>query len=177
MSMRPPTEPIDASPQQVADRLTRQLLTVRSVWFPTRNELRDWNETRSPLYVRWLGDHRFEVGPRLVNMWAACFSPVVRGALEADPQGTRMRWERGFPRFTRAVQGFWVVLLAAWFVALVVSVGRGTEPAGVFGFWLLLAGSTVVSTAVGGRMGGRALDEALPWMVEIASQPPVDEDW
>ncbi len=177
MPTRPPPDAIPAPPDEVARRLEARLFPIRSVWFPTRAELRDWSASGSPLYLRWLGSGRFEIGPRVDNMWAACFSPVIRGALHADGGGTRLTWERAFPRLTRAVQAAWAVLLAGWLAALAPAIARGEESPGTLVFWVLLAGATAASTAVGGKLGGRALDDALPWLVEVASEEPVDEDW
>lgn len=170
----PPELPTDlpTPPLAVEHRLLLQALPVRSVWFPSRNDLRDWDHSGSPVYVRRLSPGRFEIGPRLGAMWASVFSPIIVAELEAAGPGTRAVWRRGYPRLTTAVLGIWAVLIAIWGTA--IGMGIGTN--GVLG-WLLITFVTVVAPIVGGTRGGRALDAAIPWITEVVLAPDESEDW
>ena len=170
--------PVPGTPAEVRTRLRTALLPMGSVWFPTRKELRDWEASELPLYVRWRGGNRLEVGPRLASMWASCFSPVLRGELRPDGEDqTTFAFQREFPRVTRAVLALWAVLLTGWGALLAVAVAGGELPPGL-AWWAVLAGSATAGPAVGWSLGGAALDRALPWLQDQASRAPIPgEDW
>lgn len=169
-----PPGAVDAAPTVVVRRLQQRLLTLASVWFPTRRELRAWEQSGVPLYVRVLRGHRVEVGPRLQSMWAACFAPVWEGRVYDDRGRARIHWRRRPQWFTAALLAGWWAIIAAWPVAL----AQDPEEGGRWVvFWAFLL---VVSTAgplIGWTMGGRTLREALPWLEQAMQQPDVDEDW
>ena len=52
---------IQGTPGEVRDRLTAQILVVRSLWFPSPRDLRGWDNAISPVYLRWLGEAEVEV--------------------------------------------------------------------------------------------------------------------
>jgi len=170
-----PRELPDA-PAAVHERLRSRLLLVRSVWFPSPRELRAWSTTGVPLYVRPLGPRSLEVGPRLHSMWAACFSPVQELVLAGEDRTTVVH-RRRLPRFTTGLLVVWWVLTVAWAAAIVPQVLAGDESPAWLLFWTVLAASSTGGPALGYVMGGRALDEALPWLAEMLETPDVDEDW
>jgi hypothetical protein len=171
----PPT--VDAPSETVDNRLDTRLLPIRSVWFPTPRELRRWRESGVPLYVRRLGPGRVEVGPRLDSLWAACFAPVLEGRLAPADGHTRLDWRRRWPRFTLALLAGWWVVLVVWPVVLFVQISAGRDEAGWLPFWAFLVVASTAGPAVGWVLGGRALDEAVPWLAEALRLPEVDEDW
>ena len=176
MAHRSPFPPIDASPTEVRQRLLRRLLGVRSVWFPTPAELREWDETTSPLYVRWSSATHFEIGPRLASMWAACFSPVWRGTLTGEDT-TTVTWSVALPRTTVALLVGWTVVLIGWMAQLGPEIMAGDTSPMMLGFWGLLAGGTIGGPLVGARFGGEALETELPFLLDAAQTPAVEEDW
>lgn len=177
MSTRPPTDPIPAPPAEVVDRLRSQLFGVRSVWFPSRNDLRDWEQAPQPLYIRWLDQRRFEIGPRLESMWAACFSPVWQGEISGSGDETVITWNRWYPTFTLVLLFVWTLLIGLWGAVLWSAVSAGREEPGMLFFWALLAGGAALAAAVGTVMGGGRLGAAMPWLTEAITKAPVDEDW
>lgn len=167
---------VEGTPSQVRDRLSRRILVMRSLWFPTPRELRAWKDAGVPAYVVWLPDDGFEVGPRTESMWAACFSPVLRGRLEDEVGRTRLAWKRSWPRFTMSVLAMWAVTLTAWLVAIGVQLASGTVDLGAILWWTVLAVSTSLGPGLGATLGGRALDDAAEWVRTTASAA-VEEDW
>jgi len=163
-------------PAVVHERLRSRLLLVRSVWFPTPRELRAWSTTGLPLYVRPLGPRRVEVGPRLHSMWASCFSPVDELVLGGE-QRTTLTVQRRLPRFTLGLLVVWWVVTVAWGAAGVPQVIAGLESPAWLLFWTVLAVASTGGPAMGFVMGGKALDEAAPWLRETLETPDVEEDW
>lgn len=159
-------------PAAVAQRLCRQAPVVRSVWFPTRAELATWESSGAPLYVRPLGPGRFEVGPRLDNMWASVFSPVWELRLEPDGAGAHAQWSRRLPQLTRIVLGIWTTILLAWGAMLATGQGTNSAP-----FWGLLGLATAAAPLVGRSRGGSALEDGVPWLAAILLAPDDEEDW
>lgn len=167
----PPTTlptPVDA----VTARLARQGLVIRSVWFPSTSEAENWRSSGVPLYVRPLSTHALELGPRLENMWASVFSPVLVGTLTDAASGCEVQWSRRPVRLTSGILATWVALLVAWPVTMVVS-----GDVGGFWFWLLLAASTISAPIVGWVRGGQALDDGIPWLEAILLAEDEEEDW
>jgi hypothetical protein len=158
-------------------RLKARLLPIRSLWFPTRAELRAWEHSGLSLYVRPLSPTDFEVGPRLYSMWAAAFSPVLRARMTADERGTQLTWKRAWPRFTLGVLILWWVATAGWAVSLFPGLLSGDEHPAWMIFWGLLALSSTAGAAVGWVQGGHELDGALAVLDEALRAPDVDEDW
>jgi len=163
-------------PPVVHERLRARLLLVRSVWFPTPRELRAWTASGVPLYVRPLGPRRLEVGPRLHSMWAACFSPVDELVLSGDDQA-QLSVRRRAPRFTLGLLVVWWVVTVAWAAAVIPTVIAGEESPAWLLFWMVLAIASTAGPALGYVLGGRALDEAHPWLADQLQTPDVDEDW
>ena len=167
---------VDAEPAEVVARLRHRLLPVRSVWFPTRRELRDWDAAGVPLYVRSLGPDRIEVGPRLQSMWASCFAPVWAGHAWPEGRGTRMGWIRRWPRFTLALLIGWWSILGLWLVAL-QQPPVAEDPQRWMVFWTFLALASTAGPALGRRWGGQALDAAEPWLRDAMIHSTEGEDW
>lgn len=174
--MNDPSPIVEGSPAEVRKRLSARVLVIRSTWFPTPKELRLWQSSGVPAYVRWLRDDGIEIGPRLSSMWAACFSPVLRGRMVAEGARTRIVWRRSLPGFTLGVIGLWAAVLLVWFVGIVYQLTQGHVDAGAIFWWCVLAGGTVAGPALGFRYGGPALDDAERWVRESASAA-VEEDW
>lgn len=168
-----PTVPthLPTPPDAVLTRLARQGLALHSVWFPTRADIARWNRSGCPLYVRRRGDRRALVGPRLGNMWASAFSPVLELQLSTDGAGTRVHVRRRLEPVTLTVLALWSVLLAGWAIAFAIET---SFPGGV---WLLLVVATVSAPIVGWVQGGRALDAGIPWLTEVLLAPDDLEDW
>lgn len=164
---------VDGAPPEVRARLDARLLRLHSVWFPTRTELAAWGTCDVPLYVRWIRGGEVEVGPRLHSMWAACFSPVLRGSLQpAGDTRSELRLERAIPRVTATVIGLWWAVLALWMGTLALPQPPGAEdPAGWLPFWGVLAVASTLGPAVGWYGGGRELRGALPWLEQQLAVP------
>jgi predicted anti-sigma-YlaC factor YlaD len=109
-------------------------------------------------------------------MWAACFSPVWRGQLRGE-QTTTLTWTRALPRATTALLTAWTVVLFGWMTQLVPEIQAGATSPVLLGFWALLAGGTVMGPVVGTRFGGAALEAELPYLLDAATTPAVEEDW
>lgn len=152
----------------VIARLLRWGLVVRSVWFPNRQDLASWGVSGCPLYVRPLAPDRIEVGPHLISMWAAVFSPVLEVRFHAD----RLEVRRRLPHVTTAVLVTWGVVVTVWAAGLVL--GAQVPPPAI---WMVVASSTVAAPLFGWTLGGRALEAGLPWLVEVLLAPDDEEDW
>jgi hypothetical protein len=164
-------------PDEVLSRLRSHLVLVRSVWFPTQRELREWAASGSPLYVRPIGKRRVEVGPRLASLWAACFAPVDEIVFAESDGGTTLSVSRRFPRFTSGLLVVWWVLTVGWGVAVIPEVFAGRESPAWLLFWGILALSSTGGPAMGYVLGGRALDEGHPWLRSTLTTPDAGEDW
>ena len=168
--MRPLPPAIPASTSDVRARLMHHLLVIRSVWFPTLKELDAWQSTEAPLYVSAQGPNRVEVGPRLHNMWASCFSPVVHIELRSDAGGTALDYALGLPRTTRRLMIAWGALMLIWLAVLAFANG-GEDFQRTLPFWLLLSGATAAGPVIGRTMGGRALSDAIPGLQRVLERP------
>lgn len=167
---------VDGRVDEVRRRISQRALVVRSTWFPTPRELRAWEASGVPAYVRWLRHDVIEVGPRLESMWASCFSPVLRGPLQAEGARTRVAWRRAWPGFTVGLLGLWVTVLLVWFVAIAWQISEGYVDAGAVFWWCFLAAATASAPLLGWRYGGPELDEAEAWVRQMASLA-AEEDW
>lgn len=168
--MLSPATTLPTSAQAVQQRLQRQGLVIRSVWFPTKAELTAWEQAGTPLYVRPLAVDHIELGPRLGSMWASVFSPVLVGRFTDHQPGCSVRWSRRLPRLTTAVLGLWVLILIGWSITLL------SEPKGLL-FWALLVAATGVAPVVGWVRGGRALNDGIPWLDAVLMAEDEEEDW
>ncbi len=177
MPTRSPLQPIPATVDEVRERLSSRILTLRSIWFPSPRDLRNWKSAQGGLYLRWLGADRFEVGPRLGSMWAACFSPVVEGTLQVHNDHVTCTLRQRFPAITTGLLSLWSVTLTVWLVVLVWNISAHDEPVIWLLWWGILAASTVAAPLVGSRLGGAELDIALPQLDDAVRQPLVEEDW
>jgi hypothetical protein len=163
---------LPTDPEAVQRRLGRQALVVRSVWFPTQRELSEWGRSGCPVYISPMGTNRIAIGPRLGAMWASVFSPRFVGEFRPEGSGTRVTWTVSLPRMTRIILGLWGVLVTGWGVAIAL----GLQPGGLL-WWAIVTLSTAAAPMLGVRMGGRALEEAVPWIEEVLLAPDDSEDW
>ncbi|MCB9673675.1 MAG: hypothetical protein H6737_01080 [Alphaproteobacteria bacterium] len=167
----PPTD-LPTGPDAVQQRLARQALVIRSLWFPTRNELVAWGQSGCPVWFMPLQPGRFAVGPRLGAMWASVFSPCLVGEIEADGAGSRVVWTWSYPRTTRAVLTVWAVIVVLWAGAIAL----GLQSGGLL-WWLIATLSTAAAPLVGTVRGGAALAATVPWLAEVLLAPDDEEDW
>ena len=175
INLDPPIQ-VSAAPESVFTRLWQRLLPMGSLWFPTRRELRAWEDAGVPLYVRRIGKSSLEVGPKLASMWAACFAPVLVGQVAPSGKGSTIRWSRRPPWFTIWLLVGWWLVLAAWPVAL-IRAAETDDPNQWWVFWAFLSLASTLGPAAGYWLGGAALDAAVPWLREALLQPDVEEDW
>ncbi|MBX2796650.1 MAG: hypothetical protein KTR31_03240 [Myxococcales bacterium] len=167
-------EQVSTAPVPLLKMLQQRLLPIRSLWFPTPKELRAWDQTGVPLYVRASSASTVQIGPRLQSMWAACFSPQLHGRITEYGAGSRLTWQARFPRFTLGLLFGWWVVLVAWPLAAWQS---DDDPARWGPFWAFLLLCSTLGPAAGWWFGMAALRDALPWLRETLEQPPVEEDW
>ena len=167
-----PPNVLPTPPESVQQRLARQALVVRSLWFPTRRELVEWGRSGCPVWFMPLGPGRFLTGPRLGAMWASVFSPCLRAEIRPEGDGSRVEWRRTWPPLTRAVLGIWAVLVTGWGGAIAL----GMHPGGLL-WWAIVTGGTAAAPLVGSIRGGIALAGTIPWLTDVVSAPDDEEDW
>ena len=169
---------MESEPGVVRARMDALLIAVRSLWFPSMADARAWDASEAELYVRWTGPDTFVLGPKLFNMAAARFSPVLHASIRADDGGSVLVGRIRFPRMAGGLLGVWTALLVGWLgFGLYVSTQKD-EPLGWLVFWALLAASLVVVWAVGLVQGGKALDEGLArFVVALADDGALEDDW
>jgi hypothetical protein len=169
---------VSGTPEEVKRRLDERLLCVGSLWFPSRAELQAWDEADMPLYIVRNRTTTLEIGPHLANMWASCFSPVLRGTLENRSDGTAISWSRGWPTVTHFVLWSWTVVLAIWLLVLLPQIASGSEHPIWLLWWSILSATRVAATALGGHYGGQTLDTHIPWLTQALTEVLVEEeDW
>lgn len=169
---------VDAPPAVVRARLRASLLPMRSLWFPTLAEMRRWDRSDHPLWIRWHGPDGFEVGPRLFNLQAARFCPVLRGRLREVGGRTRVEGEVATPRFTAGLLGVWSLVLAAWLGLGLRGVLVADADPGFLVWWAVLLAGLVAVAVLGRTQGGAALEAALPALARCAADPEAgDDDW
>ncbi|MCB9665019.1 MAG: hypothetical protein H6732_12970 [Alphaproteobacteria bacterium] len=167
---------VDVAPAEVRTRLERGLLVVRSVWFPSLAELRRWERADEPLYLRHDGAD-LEIGPRLGNLQAVRFCPVLALRVEADGAGSRLTGRLRLPRFTRGLLAVWAGVQAVWLV-VGVTLGDVDAGSGWIPWWIVVTLALVGAVALGHVAGGNALRERLPALVRIAQDPgAAEDDW
>ena len=169
-----PTE-VPATPEQLITRLKIRGLVVRSAWFPTGRDIEAWRMLGCPLYTQISPQGEevvFQVGPRLGATWASVFSPIWVIRASPSPSGSVLSWSRSLLPLTIALLVAWVGLDLVW--GAVLSLGYLSNTAPWFG---LIAFATIAAPAVGWIMGGRALEDGLPWLTEILLAPDEEEDW
>lgn len=149
-------------------------MPVRSVWFPTPAELRRWEESGLPLYVRRVGAATVEVGPRLGSMWASCFAPV--DVLRFDTDG-KVAVSRRLPRFTVGILAVWWVATIGWGASELPKVAAGDLHPAFLVFFAVLALASTVGPWVGWRQGSTWLDGHRRWWVEALEGQADGEDW
>ena len=110
-------------------------------------------------------------------MWASCFRPVLAAEMTDAEGATELSWVRRFPRFTTGLLFAWAVVLVLWAATMLPQLLAGDFPNGL-PWWVLLTASAIAAPAVGGSMGGQALDDAAAELIALLGDADVpDEDW
>lgn len=168
---------VDGDPAAVRERLRAGLLPIRSLWFPTLAELRRWDGATAPLYLRERRDGRLELGPRLANLQAARFAPML--LVRLTPEGhhrTRLDGRVAYPGFATGLLCVWGAVLVAWLAAGLA--GTHEEGSGWLVWWVGLAVVLLLAAGLGWAMGGQALNAALPELARVARDPGAGaDDW
>lgn len=169
---------VPVPPTEARRRMEAALLPVGSLWFPTLAELRRWDRSTEALFVHWVDDTHFEVGPRVTNPQAARFCPVLRGSLSPHGEGTKLQGRVVLPRFGTGLLVLWAALLLMWLaLGLRASVVDG-EPLGWLVWWAILASALALTGGLGAFFGGRALDDGLPELERVLTDPEAGaDDW
>ncbi len=169
---------VSGTPEDVRRRLDDRLLRIGNPWFPTRTELKEWEDSAVPFYIIRSKGNEVEVGPRLNNLWAACFSPVLRGTLAATDSGTTITWDRSWLRITSVLLWGWTAVLAVWLAVLVPQIASGSEHPIWLLWWTIVAATRVAATLLGGHYGGLEMEQHMPWLNSAATEEIVEEeDW
>lgn len=168
--MRPLPSTLQAQAVDVHARLRQHLLVIRSVWFPTLKELAAWTESEQALYLSPQTGGEVEVGPRLHNMWASCFSPVVCLKIHDRGDESELEFHVGLPRTTRRLMIAWGAMMLIW-LAVLTFANNGDDLQRTLPFWILLSGATAAGPWLGRVMGGRALSDAIPWLQRVLETP------
>ncbi len=167
---------VHADAAEVRRRLDGALLGIGSLWFSTLAELRRWDRSTEPLFIRWRSEHELELGPRVVNVQAARFCPVLHARLVPEGNGTLLEGVVRMPRFALGLLGLWAVLLVGWFALEMPRTLAGAEGWGWLFWWAVLAGSLLAAGGLGWRLGGAALAEGLLALEGIVADPEAGED-
>ena len=177
MALHEPIE-VDGTAEQVRQRIADRLCEVGDLWFPTRGEMKRWDASASPLYVKWTRGG-FEIGPRLETIPAARLAPALHGRLEASGTGrTRIVVRLGWPRLTTWVLAGFAVALGAWGAYVAVQMVQGTTHLGWVGTWVVSTLLVFGSAGISWRWGRARLLEDLPWLEAVLARPVVvGEDW
>jgi len=153
---------IHANIGQIRSTLQTSVPEVSGLWFPRNSDIEGWNSSSSQLYIRWLRDGRYEIGPRLMSMNAARLCPVLRGRLfEEGPSNTRFSGRQRFPKETEYLLLFWGAFIALWAYALYQQVGEGGLPTGWWVWWSILTFFWLIAPLIGRVMGGYHLRQGL----------------
>lgn len=159
-------------------RLDGGLLVMRSLWLASLADLRRWDRATAPLYVRWLDAHRAEIGPRLTNVQAARFCPVLRASLDPTRDGVRLHGTVHLPQGALALLGTWAVVLVGWLALGTWSALATDGPWGWLVFWAVLVVGLGAAYAAGWVHGGRELRARLPELSRVLADPDAGgDDW
>lgn len=170
---------MEGSTAQVRRRLEDRLCVVGDVWFPTRGEMKRWDASPAPLYLKWTRRGGFEIGPRLDTIPAARLVPVLTGRLtvvgtDRVAMDGRLRW----PRLTRLVLLGFSVALAAWGVYTFGRYFAGETHLGWVGAWAASVVAVHGGAAASWVWGRKRLLAELPWLREVLARPIVaGQDW
>lgn len=169
---------VTGTPSQVRHRIEERLCVVTDVWFPTRAEMRSWEASASPLYVKWTRRGGVEIGPRLETMPAARLVPALRGELVSRDTGVvldlRLRW----PRVTAWILLGFTLALVGWGVDLAIDLQAGRTHLGWVGAWVATLVAVHGGAAIAWFQGRAMLMAELPWLRQALSRTLVDgEDW
>jgi hypothetical protein len=156
----------------VQQRLETELVSLRSVWFPTPKELREWEASSAGLYLRIGRKGERALGPRLASMWASAFAPTLSYRLVADGSHTAIQGVKRFAPITKLVLGTWWVVVIGWGIALTVQIGQGTTPPIAAGWWTILFLATTAGPLMGWVWGGAALEHGLHAFSDADSEMP-----
>ncbi|MFK7928263.1 MAG: hypothetical protein AB8H79_08735 [Myxococcota bacterium] len=171
---------VDGTPAQVRERLEQRLCVIGELWLPTRGEMKRWDVSPAPLYLRWTrAKDGFEIGPRLETMPASRLAPALRGTIRAVGTGrseftARVRW----PRSTFAVLLTFTAALLAWGGYTVAGLSTGQSHLGWLAVWGMSTAIVHGGAFAAWRWGRGQLLNDLPWLGQVLASPMVEgEDW
>lgn len=171
---------VDGSPEQVRRRLEDRLCVVGELWLPTRGELKSWDVSPAPLYVRWTRQtDGFEIGPRLETIPAARLAPALRGRLRSAGVGrTEVVARLAWPRFTFVVLLAFTLALLVWGGYIVAGLYTGDSHLGWLAVWAMSVAIVNGGALAAWRWGRGQLLAEFPWLQAVLAQSQVDgEDW
>lgn len=161
-------------------RLNERLCPIGDVWFPTRAEMDRWDESDSPLYVRWIDRSRFEIGPRLDTVPSARFVPVWHFRIvNSEPGGNRtvLHFKTTWTRITWVVFGLLLAGLVGWGWTLVSDMQQENF-IGWATVWFLSMAAVGGGCLTAWIWGKRRLLEEADWLKTILERVDVaGEDW
>ena len=164
---------IHANIDHIRSTIQASLPEVRDLWFPRQTDIEHWNRSSSLLYVRWLANGDYEIGPRLSSMNAARLCPVIRGVLVEEAYNrTRFLARQRFPRETEFLLAFWGLFVALWGAAIAIQVSQGILPAGWWFWWSILCFFWIFAPLLGRVMGGYHLAQGLQQLKQSIESTP-----
>lgn len=95
-------------------RIDALCVPVRNLWFPSRAEMMQWQESDKPMYVRWTGTHTLELGLRQETMAAARMAPQWYIKIHVKDSTHRVQIQQGFPKYTKRLVLLLTISIAAW---------------------------------------------------------------
>lgn len=154
-------------------------LSVRSLWFPSIAEMRAWDNSVGKMYFQPMRGGWFRLGPRLSNLQAARFAPVLRAQLRGEEEGpTTLEGAVALPGTTRGLMWAWAALLGLWLTVEIVNLSTSIHGAGFLVWWFLLAAGSAAAVWLGWKKGGEALEDALSSLQSILEDEHIgDDDW
>lgn len=173
----PDRRQVAATPDEVWSRLGRSMLEMADLWFASRQAMRAWDRSVAPLYLRRIAKDRAEIGPRLGNLSAARWCPVV--TLSIEPHGEGSVLTLGAPRLPGTALLLWGVVAAlntGWALAIVLAWRTGGEEGRGWPLCLALYGVLGMAQAVAWGPGLASLRGALPALWRAVEVPTAGQD-
>jgi hypothetical protein len=146
---------INTTVEDLHDTLAEGALVVRDLWFPSRREMMEWQDSSKQFYVRFKRPDRIELGLRLETPSAARLSPVwCLTVMPHEPDTLQIHTKVRFPRPTRVALWCVALSLISWAGVLMVSPGHKTENWGAV--WALsvviIAGTSLIAWVKGKKL-------------------------
>ena len=157
------TVPFNISMDLFKVRIETQCVPVRNLWFPSRDEMMDWQGSEKPMYVRWTGSHSLEIGLRQETMAAARMAPQWFMTIHANDAEHRVRIRQGFPKYTKRLLGLLAISVGVWgfFVPL-----HWTD------LWRGTAGIIVLTTFIAWYVGNQKLKRERNQIEQLLCDAP-----